>query len=191
MATSTSSADGPLYFWRETDPATGWLSQWYYCPFRDDEDPSRVYDTAEHYMMYHKAMLFNDAAVAAKVLTAGHPRNVKALGRKVANFSEPTWTQHREAIVRRGNALKFTAAVAEDGLRMGSGRGAPLLDGSLREMLLRTGEREIVEASPYDAIWGIGFTEKAAEGTRAQWGQNLLGRALMEVRKTLREQQAM
>lgn len=37
----------PVYFWRETDPQTGWLSQWCYCPFRDDEDPSVVYDTAE------------------------------------------------------------------------------------------------------------------------------------------------
>ncbi|POR38952.1 Uncharacterized protein TPAR_00860 [Tolypocladium paradoxum] len=75
--------------------------------------------------------------------STGHPPSVKALGRKVANFAEPTRTQHREAVVRRGNAPKFTAAVVEDGFRMGGGK----------EMLLRTGEHEIVGASPCDAIW--------------------------------------
>lgn len=37
----------PLYFWRETDPKTGWLSQWYFCPFKDDKNPAIVYETAE------------------------------------------------------------------------------------------------------------------------------------------------
>ena len=140
-------------------------------------------------MMYHKALLFNDAPVANKVLRAGHPRNVKALGRQVARFDEATWAQHRDAIVRRGNELKFTAAVTEAGFRTGSGRDAPPLDGSLRAMLLATGARDLVEASPYDAIWGIGFAERDAEAMREHWGDNLLGKALMEVRRTLGEQQ--
>ncbi|OAQ81364.1 hypothetical protein VFPBJ_03948 [Purpureocillium lilacinum] len=196
----------PVYFWRETDPQTGWLSQWYYCPFRDDEDPSVVYDTAD-YMMYHKALLFGDRRVAAQVLAQGlHPRKVKALGRKVAGFDEATWTARRGEIVRRGNVLKFTRAVTEEGFRKGTTAAGktlrktragtrlgdddglpPLIEGSLREMLLATGEREIVEASPYDSIWGIGFTERDAEGMREHWGENLLGKALMEVRSELRE----
>ena len=44
---ATVSNPGPVYFWRETDPATGYLSQWYYCPFRDDEDEKKTYKTAE------------------------------------------------------------------------------------------------------------------------------------------------
>lgn len=44
MATSNP---GPVYFWRETDPATGYLSQWYYCPFKDDQDEKKTYKTAE------------------------------------------------------------------------------------------------------------------------------------------------
>jgi len=39
---STSTA---LFFWRETDPHTGWLSQWYPCAFTDDDGV--VYKTAE------------------------------------------------------------------------------------------------------------------------------------------------
>ena len=78
-------------------------------------------------------------------------------------------------IVEEGNYLKFTASEdAED----------------LRAMLLATGERELVEASPRDRIWGVGFAEKNAENNRVRWGQNLLGKALMNVRARLREESA-
>ncbi|KJK83781.1 hypothetical protein H634G_01014 [Metarhizium anisopliae BRIP 53293] len=188
MTQSSNTTDNPVYFWRDADTETGWLSQWYYCPFTDDKNPKIVYETAEHYMMYHKALLFSDQTVAAQVLAAGHPRNAKALGRQVQNFSDETWKKHRTAIVRQGNLLKFTAAVTEKGFRKGTGNNAPLIDGSLREMLLATGTREIVEASPSDKIWGIGCKAADAERRRAYWGLNLLGKALMEVRSLLREQ---
>jgi hypothetical protein len=59
----------------------------------------------------------------------------------------------------------------------------------LRTMLLATGERELVEASPFDRVWGIGFREADAEWNREVWGENLLGRALMDVRARLREEE--
>lgn len=37
----------PIFFWKESDGETGWLCQWYYHPFQDDEVPERVYPTAE------------------------------------------------------------------------------------------------------------------------------------------------
>ncbi|KAF4457062.1 hypothetical protein FALBO_15274 [Fusarium albosuccineum] len=192
MATSSD----PVYFWRETDPETGYLSQWYYCPFRDDEDEKKTYKTAEHYMMHHKALLFNDEKVGLEILRASHPRDVKSLGRKVHNFDEKIWNAHRREIVRRGNLLKFTRAVSEEGFQKGTPakskkaakRKYEPIEGSLREMLLSTGDREIVEASPFDRIWGIGFKAADAEAARESWGQNLLGLELMEVRKMLREE---
>lgn len=140
-------------------------------------------------MMHHKALLFNDEKVALDVLKAGHPRTVKSLGRKVKSFNEATWLEHREAIVRRGNILKFTNAVTEEGFQRGTAaaKNLPDIDGSLKEMLLATGDREIVEASPFDAIWGIGFKTADAEAARDNWGLNLLGKELMEVRRILRE----
>ena len=62
----------------------------------------------------------------------------------------------------------------------------------LREFLVGTGDRVLVEASPQDRIWGIGL---AADDERAasprQWlGLNLLGFALMEVRHRLKNQGA-
>ncbi|KAF7562049.1 hypothetical protein G7046_g2114 [Stylonectria norvegica] len=185
------SSDGPLYFWRETHPETGWLSQWYYCPFKDDQDASKTYKTAEHYMMHHKALLFGDSVIALNVLKASHPRLVKGLGRKVANFDNALWTAKREEIVLRGNILKFTTAITEKGFQKGTaaGKDLPLIEGSLREMLLATGEREIVEASPMDRIWGVGYGAANAGDMRESWGLNLLGKALEEVRTLLREKE--
>ena len=192
MPASSSSDDGPVYFWRETEPSTGYLSQWYACPFHDPDDPAKVYATAEHYMMYHKALLFGDAAVAAEVLTAGHPRKVKALGRKVAHFDEEVWCRERLRIVEQGNYAKFTCAiVGEKGLKRASGANASKawdVGGSLRALLLSTGQRELVEASPYDRIWGVGFTAEHAGSRRADWGENLLGKALMTVRERFRRE---
>lgn len=61
---------------------------------------------------------------------------------------------------------------------------------SMRAWLLGTGDRELVEASPTDRIWGVGFAEKNAGANRHRWGQNLLGKALMVVRERLRKEEA-
>lgn len=163
-------------------------------------------------MMYHKARLFSSSsAAAAAILAASHPGEAKALGRGVAGFSEEVWRAQREAIVRRGNMLKFTRpADRDDGLwrpvaaaaaTAGGAVGEEAREGEggtergpgppdLRELLLGTGERELVEASPGDRIWGIGFTAaKAERAGRERWGLNLLGKALMVVREELRREE--
>ena len=50
---------------------------------------------------------------------------------------------------------------------------------NLKILLLETGDEEIIEDSPKDWIWGCGKDGK---------GQNLLGKALMEVRAKLMEE---
>ena len=138
-------------------------------------------------MMYQKALLFGDAAVAAEILAASHPRQVKALGRKVSNFDDGIWKAERERIVRDGTYLKFTGPVSEEGLRRGTSADAPLIAPlSLRDLLMNTGDQEIVEASPMDRIWGIGYGAAKAESKREKWGLNLLGKALMHVRDRFR-----
>ncbi len=103
-------------------------------------------------------------------MAAGHPKQAKDLGRRVAGFEEEAWAAARFDLVVRGNLAKF-------------GEHA-----DLRGFLLGTGERVLVEASPMDRVWGIGM---AADDERAgrpeMWqGLNLLGFALMEVRHALR-----
>lgn len=114
-----------------------------------------------------------------------NPRKQKALAREVANFDEARWTQHRLDIVRRGNMLKFTQGTNLASMKMGD-EGDPV---PLKELLLATKGQELVEASPFDRVWGIGYkADEASTVSRKLWGENLLGKALMQVRSELREQ---
>lgn len=124
-------------------------------------------------MMHRKATLFAPSdPITTQILSPAspspNPRTLKALGRKVPDFNDKTWERERFAIVVRGNYLKFTQ------------------DPGLKTLLLDTGSRELVEASPRDRIWGVGFGAKNAGKRRADWGLNLLGKALMEVRESIR-----
>ncbi len=160
-----------LFFWghqpeRDGGTGKGCLSQWWPCTFTAD---GQEFASAEHYMMWRKALLFGDTAVAARVLAARTPAEAKALGRVVPGFSSDVWESARLDIVVDGNLAKFGQ------------------DAALRTYLLSTGSGVLVEASPQDRVWGIGL---AASDPRAadpaQWlGLNLLGEALMEVRSRL------
>ena len=150
------------FFFTEASP----FSQWYRCTFRVGE---HTFNCAEQYMMYEKAKLFGDDEVAAQILAAAHPREHKALGRKVKNFDDDVWKRERERIVRAGNHAKFTQ------------------NEELKKALFDTKGTTLVEASPHDKIWGIGLaaTDPRAQD-RKQWlGRNLLGKILTELRDEL------
>lgn len=119
--------------------------------------------------MYHKAILFSDQEIADKIALEPKPSKQKALGRKVKGFDHGKWNAKREEIVEDGNWWKFTQPK----------------EGDMRELLLKTGDRLLVEASPYDRIWGVGYSAANAEANREDWGENLLGKALMRVRDRL------
>lgn len=158
-----------LFFWRppgQSQLPQACLSQWAETPF---EVAGVNYPTAEHWMMAEKARLFGDLEMEGRILAAPHPREVKALGRQVRGFSDARWCEAREGIVLTGSLAKFRQ------------------DPELREFLLGTGERVLVEASPWDRVWGIGLrAEQPAALDPAQWrGLNLLGQALMAARAQL------
>jgi len=125
--------------------------------------------TAEHHMMYQKAVLFGDSDAAERLLSASNPGEAKAIGREVLGFDQAKWDEHRFEIVVLANVAKFSS------------------DPKLKEFLLYTGDRVLVEASPVDKIWGIGLAEDnpACENPHQWKGTNLLGFALMEVRDQL------
>ncbi|KAI9879883.1 MAG: hypothetical protein M1823_006790, partial [Watsoniomyces obsoletus] len=135
------------------------------------------FPTAEHYMMYSKALLMDDTETAEKILRCEHPSAAKKLGREVQNFDQKLWDQLCDSVVRQGNLRKFGDERNRD----------------LREVLVGTGEKVIVEASPDDRIWGIGFDAETAakmvegEGREGEsdWGKNKLGEALVWVREKL------
>jgi ribA/ribD-fused uncharacterized protein len=161
-----------VFFWGHTANASGDLgkecfSQWFPVPFQAD---GRSFATAEHYMMFRKAMLFGDEQNAERALAAPTPGAAKALGRSVRNFDEALWTRHRSSIVFDGNLAKFGQNPA------------------LATYLLNTKDRVLVEASPVDRIWGVGLAADDEKiGNPERWrGTNLLGFSLMRVRERLR-----
>ncbi len=159
-----------LFFWGHTakDIVTkSCFSQWFPGKF---EENGITYKTAEHYMMAGKARLFNDPETEEEILKANTPNQAKSLGRKVKNFDPKIWDTHKYEIVTQGNLLKFSQ------------------NQKFKEFLLSTGDKTLVEASPYDRIWGIGMleTDNRAENPLLWNGENLLGFALMEVRDELR-----
>jgi ribA/ribD-fused uncharacterized protein len=163
-----------LLFWghrpqRDGSIGPGCLSQWWPAPFAVD---GTEFATAEHWMMWSKATLFGDDAAAERVLAATDPQRAKAVGRQVRDFDESVWAERRYEIVVAGSLAKF-------------GRHT-----DLRTYLLGTGDAVLVEASPYDRVWGIGLGRNDERATRPdRWrGLNLLGFALTHVRGVLRDQ---
>ena len=143
------------------------FSQWWRCRFIVNE---QMYSSAEHFMMAAKARLFGDETTRTAILAAADPGAAKSLGRKVRGFEPTVWDAARFDIVTAGNVAKFGQ------------------DDRLRAYLLATGDEILVEASPVDAVWGIGLPAAHADArTPERWpGQNLLGFALMRARGILR-----
>lgn len=157
-----------LFFWGHQPSRDGsiiktCMSQWWPSEF---EEKTRVYKTAEHYMMAQKALLFNDAETFERIISKDSPKDVKDLGRQIQNFDAEVWDRHKYQIVKQGNFLKFSQ------------------NESLKHFLIQTKNKILVEASPVDTIWGIGLTEDSPKAMSPNdWrGENLLGFALMDVR---------
>ena len=160
-----------LAFWGHQPPpgggvGKGCLSQWWPAPFTVDGE---TYPSAEHFMMAAKALLFGDAEMAGRIRDAPHPGVAKELGRQVRGYDEQRWAERRFDLVVTGNLAKFGQHQ------------------ELRDFLVGTGARVLVEASPRDRIWGTGLAaDHEHSASPEHWpGLNLLGFALMEVRHRL------
>ena len=162
-----------IFFWGHTNKgneevAKFVFSQWYHAPFVVD---NIEYKTTEHWMMAHKAKLFGDNEAFAKIIKADKPAEIKEIGRRVKGFDEIKWNDKKYEIVKNGNIHKFQQ------------------NNKLKDFLVGTADRVIVEASPTDAVWGIGLSQdsKMVENPHRWKGLNLLGFALMEVRDFLKQ----
>lgn len=154
-----------VFFWHEYEE-NGCFSNWYDSPF---ELGGEKFRHAEQFIMARKAKLFGDEVHYRKIMAAEKPDECKHLGRQVSGYDDNIWKTHREEILKAALRAKFTQNEA------------------LSEKLLSTGGAQMAEASPGDQIFGIGLTaEKAVYVRPEQWpGQNLLGKALMELRTEL------
>ena len=131
------------------------LSQWW---MKDFYAMANSYLCMEQYMMAAKAELFGDKEIRDQILKCSDQKQIKALGRKVRGFDQAVWDKFKYAIVLNGNWLKFSQ------------------NRELREFLLSTGDSVLVEASPYDNIWGIRLSANSPEARRRKQCFKILDR---------------
>ena len=154
--------DNGVYF------KSDYLSQWYIAPFKIDDI---TFNCCEQWMMYNKAKLFGDIKNATLILNETDPKRHKELGRLVKNFDVNKWDLLADDIVYEGNIAKFTQ------------------NPDLMIKLLATGNKIIVECAPYDNIWGNGLNITDTLNTpQSAWnGTNRLGKAIMNVRNSIKK----
>lgn len=214
-SSTEDEATGPIFFWREFEEPYGFMCQWYTSFFTDPSThPTHTFNCGEQYMMYRKALVLatldhesepdpaatphtgkrkgkqpkkapssqrakitldqeDRAHLPAMIIAESKPRKQKGLARsiKFTPYQLTTWETAKFDIVCQGTYCKFTQNL------------------DLKRKLLETGERELLEASPMDRVWGIGFIAEVAEMHRKDWGSNLLGKALMSVRERLNREE--
>ena len=122
--------------------------------------------------MIQKCLLFDpkNTELLEKMIDAKAPYIVKKLGRNVNNFNPEVWNKK---VFHNEKRLTFKFSQNK----------------SLKRKLLETDNKKLYEASRFDNIWGIGINSKDAINIDPSFypGQNLLGKALMEVRDELRK----
>jgi ribA/ribD-fused uncharacterized protein len=153
--------DKHVFFWN------GIYSQWHLAKMNID---GIIFNSCEQYMMFKKALLFEDTEIANLILKETNPREQKNWGRKIQNFDKAIWDANCLSIVYKGNLAKFSQ------------------NEKLKEELLGTGDRFLVEASPLDKIWGIGMAEsdQGVDNPENWKGLNLLGQVVTLVKNQLK-----
>jgi N-glycosidase YbiA len=147
-------SDTPIYFYTKTGE---YFELSNFAPFGFEEG-GVYWPTVEHY--FH-AQKFPDAAASAyreRIRCAATAKDAKNLGRTREIPIRADWDQVKDDVMLHALRRKFAIP-------------------RLRELLLATGERPLVEASPFDDYWGAGSAGN---------GRNRLGELLAQVRAELR-----
>jgi ribA/ribD-fused uncharacterized protein len=153
-----------VFFWQGGDIYSNFYQSNFYLY-------NKEFSSAEQCFMYSKAIHFQDFQIAKQILKTHEPMNCKNLGRKVKNYNEKEWNILREEKMFQACFAKFAQ------------------NEGLKEKLINTSNKILVEASPNDKIWGVGLREDDTEILNPyNWrGQNLLGKVLMKVREIIKE----
>ncbi|AUS99373.1 Swarming motility protein ybiA [Nostoc sp. CENA543] len=112
--------------------------------------------TSEHYFQAQK---FLETFHIEQIRQAPTAKAAAEMGRDRKRPLRSDWERIKDDVMHKAVLQKFTTHA------------------DIREILLSTGDEEIVENSPIDYYWGCGV-----DGS----GRNMLGVILMEVRKQLR-----
>lgn len=156
------------------------LSNFYRTTFEID---GIKYNCVEQYFQHQKAIVFGALDTAEKILKTTSPTIQKSLGRKsIPNFDGKIWNSksHSDSVTSGDSKC---IDVMQKGLMAKFSQNL-----ELKQFLMGTGDKILVEAAPRDLFWGVGYgkTNENIQDPKKWRGQNRLGFELMKVRKLLR-----
>ena len=142
----------------------GFLSNSFRCEFTDNNGVK--YTSVDQYLMYQKALTFNDEEAAKRIIAVNDPAVVRDFGRKVRNYDDEIWKGKRQLILNDAIQMKFSQ------------------NAGLQEMLVNTGDALLAECNPHEATYGIGVSifTKGIDNKENWDGANLTGHTLMNYR---------
>jgi ribA/ribD-fused uncharacterized protein len=158
-----------VYFWG-TQNEVGYLSNWYPANFNFSGRP--VANSEQAFMMC-KATVCGDEEGLERLSKTTNPAEAKKIGRSLNGFDTAQWDEWKVAAMYDVNFYKYTQ------------------NPKLLQLLLDTGDAELIEASPKDWIWGSGLSKeehltREDAGDTKYPGLNLLGKVLSQLRDDLK-----
>jgi hypothetical protein len=154
-----------------TNGTTYWCNEQYYqackakviakykCERRQNKKPNNAKTTCDSLRDY----IMREKTSALRI--AGMARDYVLEG-----AAKTEWESQQKQVLYTANYCKFKQNYDE------------------RAWLIRTGNAELVEASPSDRVCGIGYDKTTAEKNRHDWGTNLLGLSIERVRSELNQE---
>lgn len=160
LTSAPINSKGVLYFYSKNDPYYELTN--FYLNYRHDGlhhvfYKNNKWKTSEHAFQAEK---FNYSSIQAQkvrqqIAHSNSGREAFEIAQKNSHLARSDWLQIRDSVMLDILRSKFS-------------------DPHLSKVLKKTGNRYLVEASPYDAYWGYGPNKQ---------GKNQLGKLLMQVRK--------
>jgi ribA/ribD-fused uncharacterized protein len=116
--------------------------------------------------------MFGDEKAVQKVMKAKTAKNAKGVEKGIQNVKEEEWDAKKDEFMKTALRAKFTQHP------------------ELRKQLLETGDLVLGYANARDKYWSIGTSDDTDKAKKPEkWpGQNKLGKLLMELRTTLRDE---
>jgi ribA/ribD-fused uncharacterized protein len=159
---ATKVIDNHLFFYSKQSK----LSNFHRAKFMIDGVP---YICTEQYIHKRKADLFHDPQTGGLIMEATTPERMLYLSRQVNGFNQQAWDLHSQTIGYEAVLAKFQQ------------------NPDLKTYLLSTKPLKLVEASPVDKKWGIGYNmaDPNIMKEKKNWGLNEHGQNLERVRSEL------
>jgi ribA/ribD-fused uncharacterized protein len=159
---ATRETDTEIFFWGKHAPMSNFYSENSKFTVENTE-----YMCVEQFYSAEKARFFNDKRAEEIIMATTNPAIHKRT--KIVGYKNDLWNAVSREKMKIGITAKFTQNT------------------HLKTILKSSIGKTLVEANPNDDHWGIGLAISDPRiGVKENWGRNVLGSILMEVRETLK-----